>query len=281
MTRSRTTNGTCAFRAVTVNYASRDFTTSLVASLSVAKGFEELVIVNHDPNEFLGELAADDRIRVVEAPNRGYGAGLNRGAREMKGWDGVILVCNPDITILQPDAISEAVRYLLGHPDVACLVPAIFDPAGERRVSCRQFYTWRTMIMARMFNKRRLHSMVPEHFYLDRDPDILSEVDWGAGAALLVRTPLFPDKIVFDERFFMYFEDVDLCAQAWKAGYKVMSYPDLKVCHVEHARSRHTLPFLGLHLASALRFVMKYRGLPLRSRLQARAGLVGSSARVS
>jgi GT2 family glycosyltransferase len=237
--------------------------------------------VNHDARESFRDLVTDGRVRVVDAPNKGYGAGLNRGVREMKGRDGVVLVCNPDITILRPDAMSDAVNYLLDHPDVACLMPVIFDPAGEQQSSCRKFYTWHTMVMSRMFSRHRVHSLLPGHFYLDRDLDALSEVDWGMGAAMLVRTPLFPEKIAFDERFFLYFEDVDLCAQAWATGYKVIRYPSFRICHIESGRSRHKPLFFGLHLVSALRFVLKYKGLPLRSQLQANTNFIGSTACVS
>ncbi|MDD4871112.1 MAG: glycosyltransferase [Kiritimatiellae bacterium] len=256
-----------AFRAVTVNYRSKESTSRLARNLFSVNGCEELIIVNHDPGESFDDLGKDWPVRVINEANNGYGAGLNRGLREMNGWKGMVLLCNPDVIILNPDVIREAVDYLAEHPEVACLLPALYDSNSVCRMSCRQFYTWKTIAMSRMTDRQRVYDMMPGHFYLDKDRNKSFEVDWGSGAAMLVRAQLFPGTISFDERYFMYFEDVDLCAQIWKSGFKVVYYPYLKLCHEESGMSHSRLKFLGMHLASAFRFVLKHKGFPSREQM--------------
>ncbi len=66
------------------------------------------------------------------------------------------------------------------------------------------------------------------------------DVDWGCGAAMLFRNSFFPDPLSFDERFFSYFEDVDLCSRAWREGLGVTYFPRL-VCLHENANKGRNL----------------------------------------
>jgi GT2 family glycosyltransferase len=93
------------------------------------------------------------------------------------------------------------------------------------------------------------------------------EVDWGAGAALLYRVAAAAGRPAFDDRFFLYFEDVDLCANLWRRGFTVMHYPALIFRHDVQRQSSSSLRFLGYHLASLIKFIWKYQGLPSRGDL--------------
>ncbi len=252
--------------AVTVNYNSEEDLLGLIASLNAGPFLKRLIIVNHSEPGACRELDADFPIQVIDQENRGYGAGMNRGFREITEPDAAVLICNPDIRIMTPDTMSQALEYLQANPDIGCLIPALRDRESLPVPSCRQFYTLRTLIASRIPGLRSNPSgFLADHFYLDRDETEPFDVDWGSGSAMLFRLSLFPDKVAFDERFFLYFEDLDLCAQIWQAGSRVVRYPKLVCRHYEQKKSHSDLRFLVRHVMSLLKYIQKYKGLPQRT----------------
>ena len=79
---------------------------------------------------------------------------------------------------------------------------------------------------------------------------------------MFLRGSLFPHPLFFDERFFLYFEDVDLCTQIHKQGFSVLHYPNVVIKHHEQRRSAQNIHHLALHTSSMLKYILKYRGLP-------------------
>ena len=271
-------SGNGHFKAVTVNYRSREDVLRLADNLFTQCGCAELVVVNHDPSENLEGLSRKYPVRVVSQKNKGYGAGLNRGLREIREWDGMVLLCNPDVSVASLKTMSSALQYMRSNPDVACVLPVLTGRDGKVRKSFRQFYTMTTLVGSRLFKRDQAPAFMHRHFYMDRDSSRPMEVDWGCGAVMLVRGPIFAGTVSFDERFFLYFEDVDICAQIWRAGLKVVWHPHFQCSHGEGAESRRKIRFLKWHVVSALRFVMKYRGFPTRETLMRRRRMAASPA---
>ena len=96
---------------------------------------------------------------------------------------------------------------------------------------------------------------------MDRNLNEPFNIEWGSGSALFIRLRYFPLPLSFDERFFLYFEDVDLCAKAHEHGLIVRYLPDIMCIHHEHRDSAESFSFLALHLKSMLKFIIKHRGL--------------------
>ena len=103
--------------------------------------------------------------------------------------------------------------------------------------------------------------ILEDHYYVLKKDKQPFEVDWGSGSAMLVRNSLFPYPISFDERFFLYFEDVDLCAQMWRHGFSIIHYPRLIVYHERASLSHKSTYYFAIHVASLLKFIYKYKGL--------------------
>jgi GT2 family glycosyltransferase len=207
------------FYVITVSYHSGSHLPELIASLAPLKFLQRLIIINHSPEESLAGLKAPFPVQVIVQDNTGYGAGLNRGLREIDRADAIALLCNPDITLLTPAEVADALTFLADHPKVGCLIPRTVDSSGQSLNPCRTFYTWKTLLAARIGLFRRFFSgLYREHLYLDADLTRPLEVDWGSGAAMFYRTSAFGEGAAFDEGFFLYLEDVDLCARLWRAG---------------------------------------------------------------
>lgn len=253
------------FYAVTVSYYSRSHLPDLISSLAPLPFLKKLIVVNHSPRESLADLTAPFPLQIIDQENLGYGAGLNRGLQEIGEKDAVALLCNPDLVLATPGQVAEALGYLAAHPRVGCLIPRSVDFDGEFLYPCRTFYSWKTLLAARIKLFRRVFAEdYRRHLYLDAPGDRPLEVDWGYGAAMFYRASAFDGGPAFDTRFFLYMEDVDLCVRLWQAGLAVVYYPDLFFRHHSQRESRHRWRFLLYHLASFWKFIVKYRGLPRR-----------------
>jgi GT2 family glycosyltransferase len=177
-------------------------------------------------------------------------------------------LCNPDVQVIDAVGLKQAIRFLASHPKVGCLIPSLVDMDGVPTPSCREFYDFKSLLASRA--PSWLLRFLGEHKRPAVYNDCLEpfETDWGSGSALLFKASLFPNPISFDERFFLYCEDVDFCARIWKSGHAVMSYPTWTMRHDGQHRSKAHLRFLCYHVHSLLKFIWKYRGLPKREDLK-------------
>jgi len=258
-----------ALYAVTVNYRSEPQIQNLVESLNAVDVLEKLIIVDHSDSEELDVLHAEFPIQVIRHPNLGYGAGLNRGLKELPEADSVTLLCNPDIRIMNPEAVIDLLTRFRDHQDVGCLLPALVNRDLQPVYSCRKFYTLQTLLASRIpWWRERPPRFLRDHFYMDAEANEPFDVDWGSGCAMFVRTSLFPARVCFDEKFFLYFEDVDLCTQMWLEGFAVRYFPKLVCCHYEQKQSHSELRFFAQHVFSLIKYINKYRGLTQRESLR-------------
>ena len=248
---------------VTVNYKSDHYLRRLIQSLSPVDIIEKLIIVNHSESEGFPNVSAPFPVDVVVQRNRGYGAGLNRGLRHVDHTYAVVLVCNPDIELKTPETVSDAVRYIQDNPRVACLAPCLVNSQSGPIWSSRRFHTPMSIVASRIrYLRENPTKFRRDHFYLDQNMDDIFEVDWASGAALFLRGSLFPHPLSFDERFFLYFEDVDLCTQIRKQELSVVHYPKVVFKHNEQRRSVRDIRHLAMLLSSMVKYVWKYRGFP-------------------
>ncbi len=253
---------------VTVNFNDNDAVKRLVQSLERCDIIEKLIVVDHSLCPTL-KINASFPVEIIRQLNRGYGAGINRGLRAIERIHGIALVCNPDIEILTPERLPEAATALNEHPEWGCLVPAQVDDNSNTIPVCRRFYTWKALLQSRIgFMRKNPHVYRSEHFYLDRDLTQSFDAEWANASSLFLKLSLFPYPICFDERFFLYFEDVDICAQMRMHGYTIRYYPSVVVRHHERRESHRNLSFFGMHVLSLFRFIMKYGGLPQAIDLQ-------------
>ncbi len=253
------------FYVITVNYHSASYLPDFIASLAPLPFLNRMIIINHSPEESLGALSAPFPLEIIDQENAGYGAGLNRGLREIPQQNAIALLCNPDLVLATPAKVAEALAFMAGQPRVGCLIPRSVDFQGQPILACRTFYTWKSLLAARIGLFRRVFAgPYREHLLLDAPGDRPLEVDWGYGAAMFYRVAAFGGGPAFDENFFLYMEDVDLCVRLWQAGLAVVSYPELLFRHHSQKDSHRRWRFLRYHLVSLGKFIWKYHGLPQR-----------------
>lgn len=250
---------------VIVNYRSGQDLASCLRSLVRNAGQldYEIFVINNDRPEDLSPISdlESPRIQVVQnRSNRGFAAAVNQGTRQARG--SFLLLLNPDVRV-EDGALEILTDTLQQHPDAGVVLPRLDSPDGSLQYSCRRFYTPATLLLRRAPFQRLWsnHPGLHRHLMADWDHRSLSEVDWGLGAAMMVRRAAAESGALLDERFFLYFEDVDLCKRMWGRGWKVLYNPAARMVH-GHRRDSARGWSLGArrhHLFSLLKFLWKHR----------------------
>jgi len=252
---------------LTVNHNSADDLAALVDSLLTHAPHQEmeLIITNNSREEQLDfDFDPVLPVTIIPSPNVGFARGINLALREAHG--DILFIANPDVRITA-GTFDRVDVFLQDHPDVGLVLPMLRDPDGGLQRSVRRFYTWPVILYAR--SPLRLIGPPPAFFrrylYEDLDRSAPADVDWGLGGAMFLRKSDVDTGGVFDERFFLYFEDVDLCYRMWQRNRRVTYCPHIECIHAHRRLSRMPLSQSGWHhFQSMLRFIAKHRGLPGR-----------------
>jgi len=269
---------------VSVSYYSLDCVDPFLESVLLAStSTVPTTVVNNAPDDReIGPALADrDRVRLVEAgSNLGYGAGMNLGTRE-SGHPDWFLLANPDLTF-EPGAIDELVRVGESDSTIGAVGPLIYTAGGEVYPSARRLPSLRDGIGHALFGLIWKSNPWTRAYLADReDPPVQREAGWLSGACLLVRREAFEAVGGFDDKFFMYFEDVDICARMHHTGWRIVYAPSAVITHTGgHSTQAANRTMIGIHHESAYKYLAaRYRAwylAPLRFAL-----LVGLRVRAS
>jgi N-acetylglucosaminyl-diphospho-decaprenol L-rhamnosyltransferase len=273
--------GTEAARVVValVSYEARDTLLSTLDSLSHLELPAEVVVVDNASTDGSAEAvrARHPRARLIANPeNVGFARACNQGFRASAAP--LVLFLNPDAE-LEPGALSTLARVLDERPDVGLVGPRIRFPDGTIQVSTgpdlsllAELRLRRLVLACRRRERWALERAEASH---GRE----HEPDWISGACILARRTTLEALSGFDERFFLYEEDADLCRRARAAGWKVVFTPSAEVRHglgrsMARAANRSALEYHRSHLL----YYRLHNGLAARivlRKLLAARGLIG------
>lgn len=199
---------------------------------AVGKNSYEIIIVdNNSPKKLPKSLLHDKRITVIKSKiNGGYGYGCNLGAKLAKGE--YILFLNPD-TVLFKKSLVSMLRTFIDIKKVGIVGPLMVDNKDHNLPTINSFITFSRAIFAYSFlNKLFPNNPFSRKFWMkDVNRNKISKVDVISGACMLIKKELFEKISGFDERFFMYFEEQDLCIRTVKEGYRVIFNPNAVIKH--------------------------------------------------
>lgn len=201
---------------------------------------------------------------ILSQTNNGFGAGINIGARA--GVAPYILVLNPDC---RPEAanLHLILEHFSQHDDVGLIGAELINPDGSLQYSARTFYSALDVIVRRSPLKRvfPFSWLNQSHLMMNHSRFMPFDVDWVMGTGLVVRREVFEQVGAMDEAYFLYMEDVDLCARIHRAGYRVQNLPAVKFIHDHRRQSGRSWRWSradSSHLAS-LKLFAKRHGLPI------------------
>ena len=207
-----------------------------LASVVGADDVSDVVVVDNCSPDDSAEVAARAGARVVRAAdNRGFGAGCNLGVEATNA--GAVMFLNPDAAA-GPGTVDGLARHLESHPRAAVVASSVRHPSGRPEPVRRRFPS-----VARAALEPGLAARLDERWYR-RHARGRPQVDWVVAAAMLVRRTAFDAVGGFDESFFLYCEELDLCARLCDAGWEVHWVDGFPSSH-ESGTATRTLPGAG------------------------------------
>ena len=231
---------------VIVNYRTAQLTIDCLRSLapemaSLPAGTRVVVTDNASPDDSVAQLTAavhdngwGDWATVRPLPrNGGFARGNNEAIRPALQSDdppAYVLLLNPD-TVVRPAAVTALLEFMDAHPEAGIAGSRLEEPDGRPQRSAFRF----PGILSELETGLRLAavSRVLKKFVVaPAPPQEACEVDWVAGASMMIRRAVFDAVGLLDEKYFMYYEEVDFCLRAKRAGWPCWYVPASRVVHL-------------------------------------------------
>jgi len=220
---------------IIVNWNAHDYLVECLTSVEHQAGGLSLEawVVDNGSTDGSAELVEREFPGVkllVNRENRGFARANNQALSLAQGR--YLLFLNPDTRLL-PQVLSTLTQFLDHHPCAGAVAPQILSPEGCIQPSCRRFPTlgtvfWEATGLDRIFPR---HPLLGRYLMGDWDHQTLRQVDQPMGACLMVRRTALDQAGPFDERFFLFFEEVDLCRRLKSAGWDIYFVPQARIIH--------------------------------------------------
>lgn len=200
-------------------------------------------------------------VKYIKSPgNIGFGAGNNFGAKEAIGK--YFFFLNPD-TVFVTSAVDLLVEYLKTHKKTGIVAPLLLDRAREPYAlqGTSRLGFWEGIIALSFLNKLfPTNPISRKYWHLDSDKTAEREVDVVPGTAFVIRRELFNKIKGFDDRFFLYFEEFDLCNRVKAEGFSLSIFPNAKIIHGWGASSKSNSNIEKIFRESRFLYFQKYYG---------------------
>jgi len=251
---------------IIVNYNVKQLLRGCLCSIyRSTKGINlEIIIVDNNSTDGSVEMLRKEfpGVRLIEnQENLGFAKATNQGLRESRGR--YVLLLNPDTAVLS-GALDKMVEFMEVNSQAGALGCKLLYPDGNLQRSCRSFPT----LVTAFFEDTGLEKFFPKNKLVARykmgywDYNDVREVDQPMGSALMIRREVFEDVGLLDERFYMFFEEVDLCFRVKKRGWKIYFTPSVEIVHYGGQSSRPTMPEMMIQgYKSKHKFFRKHYGI--------------------
>ncbi|MCR4312556.1 MAG: glycosyltransferase family 2 protein [Candidatus Uhrbacteria bacterium] len=226
--------------------------------------FELFVVDNGASDEFraLAEPMRNTKY-IRNGKNMGFAYAVNRGMERSQGR--YVLLLNPD-TVIPEDALANMIRHLDEDKDVGIASCVIRYPDGKLQDSIRRFPKPIDQLLVLLKLPHVFKRLKPIEHYMMKDVDPLKtqDVDSIMGAFTFIRREVIDRIGMFDERYFIWFEEVDYCKMAVDAGFKVRHYADISIVHHKgHTFNKQATLIKQRWLRTSLRkYLRKHHGVP-------------------
>lgn len=219
---------------------------------------DKLFIIDNSSHDRLRELEeVSERVRYIHSMNRGYGAGHNIAIRESLELGATYhVVVNPDI-YFEKGTLEKLIDFMDNHQDVGQIMPKVFYPNGDLQYLCKLVPTPMDLIFKRFMpssiTKKRLHKFQLRFTGYDK----IMNIPYMSGCFMFFRVSALQDIGLFDERFFMYPEDIDITRRMHEK-YKTIFYPHVSIIHAHAAASKTNTKMLKIHILNMIKYFNKW-----------------------
>lgn len=218
-------------------------------------------------NFYVWDNSATDNLRTLfdgysfvnyhfDGQNVGFGKGHNNNLNRLISDEEFLIIVNPDI-YFERGTISKMLDYISKNENVSQLMPLVKYPNGEIQRLCKQLPRPSDLFIRRFLPKNLFAKRRDFYEMIDFSYNEIREIPFLSGCFSLVRTKAMKRIGGYDERFFMYMEDLDLCRRLKTEGQTIF-YPDATVIHSFEKGSYRSLNLLKIHTISAIKYFNKY-----------------------
>ncbi len=230
---------------ITVNYNVKEFLQNLIHSIHKAAGSltYEIIIVDNASSDgsvdFISQKFPEVKL-IANDRNLGFGKANNQGLKIAKG--NYILLINPD-AIVSEDTFTNMISFFESHPSVGLAGCKILNPDGTLQLACRRSFPgpWTSFCkvtgLSNLFPNSRLFARYNLTY---KDENESYEVDAISGSFMMMKREVYEKTGGFDEDYFMYGEDLDLCYRIQQAGYKVYYVHETQIIHYKGESTRRS-----------------------------------------
>lgn len=215
---------------ITVNYQATDLIARLLASVQIASSEYQFIVVNNSPEDQAVQTLARDRVQILEAGrNLGFGGGCNLALQWVYERDplAIVWLINPD-TLLPKGMLETASHFCLTHPELSILGTVVLEPDETTWFAGGEFNPATGRIVAKTDS-------------VTLTSKAYQETPWVTGCSLLLNLRNFPTCPLFDEAFFLYYEDFDFCRRYAQQGHRIGVTNQIQVIHFPSSVTRrHT-----------------------------------------
>ena len=228
----------------------------LVACMRKSNLVSQVYLIDNSPIEN-SEFKTLDVFYIFTGKNIGYGAAHNIAIRKtMEENLPYHLVINPDISFA-PSILSDIVDFMNNNSDIGLLMPKIFYPSGEIQYLCKLIPTPFDLIFRRFLPKRWTQKRTEKFELRSSGYNRVLNVPYLSGCFMFLRTEAIRKVGLFDERFFMYPEDIDLTRRIHR-HFRTVFYPDVSIVHFHTQSSYVNARMLIIHIVNMIKYFNKW-----------------------
>ncbi|MCH5239333.1 MAG: glycosyltransferase family 2 protein [Muribaculaceae bacterium] len=220
---------------------------------------DKIYIIDNSSTDELREIADEfPKARYIYSiVNVGYGKGHNVGIKRSirKGFKYHIVI-NPDV-YWKGDIISPILKYMEEHPDIGQLMPKVLYPNGDIQYLCKLLPHPANLLFRRFLPESLIKKMDAQYEMHWTGYNKIMEVPVLSGCFMVLRNSVLEKTGGFDDRFFMYAEDVDLCRRIGQVS-KTVFFPEVSIYHEYDKGSYHSKKLLKMHIKSVIQYFNKW-----------------------
>lgn len=232
------------------------------------------IVDNGNDSVLAAEIAALQSEKIVYIPreNRGFGAGHNVALR--RSIDAGIpfhIIVNPDISFV-PGTLEKIIEFMSATPDAGLVMPKTLNPDGSIQYNCKLVPAPADLIFKRFVPSFMKRKMMERFMMMEYDHNAVLEVPYLCGCFMAFRNSILEKSGLFDERFFLYPEDIDITRRIWHTGFRALYFPEAEVVHAHAQASYKSWKMLWCHISNMILYFNKWGWFcdPLRSKLNSR-----------
>ena len=240
------------------------------------------IVDNSRDKKFAEEVTREypGKIEYIPAENRGFGAGHNTAIREaMKSGSNFHAIVNPDI-FFAPGTLEKITEYMQKNPEIGLLMPKTCYPDGTMQYNCKLVPSPLDLIFKRFLPgfliRKRMYRFRMQQF----DHEKIMEVPYLCGCFMVFSRDALEKAGLFDERFFMYPEDIDITRRIYAAGFRTVYYPEAEVIHAHEQASKKSLKMLKIHIVNMIKYFNKWGWLIDPERRHINREILAANARL-